>query len=243
MIFFCNKNSQCATTLEEWQQLFPGKNGKFVKNRSAKEMAKFWLNKGKQEEIFDSISNICNSGDIETCYPEHETRFDNYGEGRNHDLLLISDRKSVIITIEGKADEPFGSSYFYDEIIKAVLKIKNNVNTSMFDRSIDLYNQYYLRNKEVLKLRYQLVHWFAGTLTEAEQHKSDKMIMIVQEFISTGLDQKKLKRNEDDFAEFIAFISLGRFKTISNREMRGPINNKYTREKDLYIMKYQEYLS
>jgi hypothetical protein len=223
--------------LEEWFKLSPpeGKEKQWVDNRSAKEMAKFWLNKDNYENFKLFIRQ--NIGDFEFDYivPEYLSKFDSYGKPRQHDLLIAEKNNKTIITIEGKADEPFGDGTFGERFQKTIDEKISNGNSKALDRMINLYQHYFKSNGVVLSIMYQLTYWFAGSLVDAIKFDTDNVIMILQEFQSSSTAAEKLQDNHVEFEKFIEFISNGKYRTINNKNIIGPINNEYTENKKLYI--------
>jgi hypothetical protein len=217
--------------LAGWLKYFPPKNKKiqWKDGRSAKEMAKFWLNDANREEFKRFIREIKGFEKFEFDYiiPEYESKFDCFRNPRYHDLLIVGKDNNTIITIEGKADEPFGKQF---------KKVKiPNANSNVLGRIKNLYENYFKNNKAVLDIMYQLTHWFAGSLAEAKRRDMENIIMVLQVFKSNSTSNNKIQKNHAEFEKFIEFISDGRYTTIANKEIIGPIESQYTEDKKLYI--------
>jgi hypothetical protein len=206
--------------------------------RSAKEMAKFWLNEDNTKEFQKFIQKAIPDFIYDYIIPEFPSNFDSFGSPRKHDLLIAEKYTKAIITVEGKADEPFGSEDFGKCLIETI-KIKHLKNNSKaFDRMINLYLNYFHSNGYIFKIMYQLLYWFAGSLIDAIKEDTDNFIMVLQEFKSNSTDSEKTIKNHKDFENFIEFISEGKNRSIENKQIIGPIMNKYTNNKKLYIGYY-----
>ena len=103
-----------------WFDLAPpkGKKDHWVDGRSAKELAKAWVGSGVVQvpaeltALFATHPQFANLELVE-AEPEARVRFDTHeGEPRNADLTIIArvGDAPVAISIEAKADEPFGAS-------------------------------------------------------------------------------------------------------------------------------------
>jgi hypothetical protein len=87
-----------------------------------------------------------------------------------------------------------------------------------------------------------LLFWIAGTIEEAKRLKSDTAYLIVQEFVSDKTDENKLLRNKLDMNKLIKFLSLNQYSEVTDGEIVGPFENKFTDGIKLYIGKYSEIL-
>jgi len=226
--------------LEKWFELCPPmkKEDHWKDYRSAKEMAKFWLKEDNVEDFLKFIQKVIPDFEYDYAIPEFPSNFDSYGSPRKHDLLIAEKYTKAIVTVEGKADEPFGNKEFGDCLIETI-KIKHLKNNSKaFDRMINLYLNYFHSNGYIFKIMYQLLYWFAGSLIDAIKEDTDNFIMVLQEFKSNSTDSEKTIKNHKDFEIFIEFISEGKNRSIENKQIIGPIMNKYTNNKNLYIGYY-----
>lgn len=239
------KSKNAITTVKDWFDFCPPKEGikQWVPYRSAQELAKYWTDYGKQEEFkqflerHDFISNDYN------CYPEYETLFDAYGNGRKNDLVFIPKSNDFLLTIEAKADEGFGNTIFINELQNSIKLKKKKNESNKLDRLIRLYSDYFRYNQTVLCLPYQLTYWFAGSIAEAKRRKINTVIMIVQEFRSKNLSIKKLELNKTHLNLFATIITNGNAIEIDENQIFGPIENEFTKGIKLYIGKKVETLS
>lgn len=243
MKIFKDKNKKIKiSTLDDWYEYCPPQNPDlhWKDKHSAKEMAKFWLSKEKQTEFKIFFENVIgHTLNIHYALPEFETKFDNYKKPRKNDLCIFAEekREKILISIEGKGNEPFGDNYIDTEWKSAQdLKI-NNSSSEKFDRLKELFDRFN-KNKDFCKLRYQLTHWFAGTIDEAEREKINKVYMIVQEFHSDKSDKTSIETNKKDLNRFVKFISDSQIDHVDDNKIVGPIKNDFTKKIDLYIGKY-----
>lgn len=239
------KSNNIIYTINEWFTFCPPKEGKkqWVPYRSAQELALFWTNIDKQNEFIKFLKEHNFNFSDYNCYPEYETLFDDYGNGRKNDLIIVPKTNDYLVTIEAKADEGFGNSIFINELEDSIkLKIKNNESNKL-DRLIRLYSDYFRYNQSVLKLPYQLTYWFAGSIAEAKKRNINVIIMIVQEFRSKYLNDKKIDLNKKHLDLFASIISNNRYIEINDNQIFGPIENEYTKGLQLYIGKKIENLT
>jgi hypothetical protein len=150
----------------------------------------------------------------------------------------MSKDNNTMITIEGKADESFGTLSFIDSLHNGIAIKKEKPTSNKLNRVIDLYSKTFFSNDKVLDIMYQLTHWFASSLHDAKNFESENIMMILFEFQSQTTKQKYLDRNHKEFEKFINFISEDHFTEISNEQILGPIQNKYTQSKNLYVGYY-----
>jgi hypothetical protein len=228
-------------TVNDWFNNCPPANPKkqWVDKRSALEMARFWIDSQKQNDFLAFLQKVKKDISFDYAIPEIATKFDPYRNPRKNDLLIYANDKNdkILVSIEGKSDEPFGDNYVYTEWIESLLEKRATNESKKMERLIGLYNRF--DNKaEFLELRYQLTYWLAGAIEEAIRNKIVSVFLIVQEFHSDITKNQKITLNASDFDYFFRFISNDRYQEVSKNEIRGPIRNKYTKEIDLYVGKY-----
>lgn len=234
--------------LYQWFDKCPPKGGlnQWKDERSAKETAKHWL-----YTIPASFKEILKSHDLKynVCSPEFVTIFDNYGKksnGRNHDLVILAKnalKKSVLVSVESKADETFAETIL-DTIIAAEIRFQNNPNSEGLKRIEDLRLAIFgILNNEQLPLRYQLLTAIAGTFSEARLQKSKRAIFLVQTFVFDGINKRQHQQNQDDLNSFVKYLTKGDFPIVEEGKLVGPIKvpgNKFIpNDIELWIGKYQ----
>jgi hypothetical protein len=223
--------------LEDWFKFCPpeGKEKQWVDYRSAKEMARFWLNKDNHENFKRFICRKIDAFEFDYIVPEYLSKFDSFGKPRQHDLLISEKNNQTIITVEGRADEPFGNLTFGENFKNTIDEKLLNGDSKALDRMINLYQHYFKDNSAVLSIMYPLAYWFAGSLIDAIKFDTENIIMVLQEFRSGATTAEKLQNNHVEFDKFIEFISEGEYKTTPDKNIVGPIENQYTENKKLYI--------
>lgn len=223
-------NSFSIHSVEYWFRLAPPKKRKqhWKDGRSAKELAKAWFRMGDPnvpeeiEALFKSHP-LTNNLVIEEGIPEVVTKLDEFRGGhRNHDMILLgkTGKNCTLVGIEAKADEGFGK-VIQDKMVEGSKNPHSNVpnrikclSNSVFGRPID---------EELGKLRYQLLYAFAGTLIEAKKRNKTQAVFVIYEFVSSKLDQKKVKENDDDFKSFIKTFPELKGASIEAGKLFGPI--------------------
>lgn len=194
MKIYTSDTKECEIhNLDEWFTFCPpeGKEAHWKDGRSAKEMAKFWLNKNHCEKFKKFI----------------RPKFDSFKKPRQHDLLISEKNNKTIITVEGKVDEPFGNGLFGENFKKTIDEKISNNNSKSLDRMINLYQNYFKNNCAVLSIMYQLTYWFAGSLHDAIKFDTENIVMVLHEFRNNTAAAEKLQKNHAEFDKFINFIS------------------------------------
>lgn len=232
-------------TIHEWFYKCPpkGKEKHWKDGRSAKETAKHWVH-----TIPKPFIDILKDKHLkyERCSPEYVTKFDDYkGESRNHDLLILAKDKSpntVIISIESKADEPFGDTVLKTKV--AAEKTKQIKPKSMaLERIEDLRHAFFGEIKDgQLELRYQLLTAVAGTIAEAKNRDAKTAYFLVQAFVEK--ENHKHQQNKKDLDHFINKLSKGVYSNLENNQLLGPFKVAKATEKlpddiELYIGKFE----
>lgn len=241
-----NKNNRLITDLESWKTAFievdkksKEDNGKsnWEEGRSACTLAKYFTTPNIEEsdgiekikEYLEALgfSNLkFNSAEI-----EHESRFDSFrGQGRMQDLAIWgeSEKGSILTCIEAKVDESFDKSLFkkLEEIEKYLYTHKNSKRR---DRIQNLCKEYLKVNVGEIKsgngndIRYQLLHYLAGSICEAKCC-ADVVFMPIMVFKTDEYNKKKGDRNRKDYERFIKaldFEECNKEKEIFKRTFEG----------------------
>jgi hypothetical protein len=202
-------------TVEDWLRLAPPARGKahWKDGRSAKELAKAWCERGSGPEVPRELQEFLNThpdiagAEILEAIPEHKVKFDDIrGEPRNADLVCIAqcDGQRIAISIEAKADEPFG------ELVAEVLHTPKKASRrperlqklcqALFGRQVeDL--------PEIGALRYQLFHAVGAAIAFAVQVQASRVVFIVHEFETDKTRKNLLDANQVDFHNFLNFLA------------------------------------
>ena len=229
-------------SIDDWKDNCPPKDPvkHWKKDRSAFELASSYIKNNDSLIKNIIISNgICNNVSIKVGYPEYETKLDNYGQGRVHDLLMMGnlDNDKGIISIEGKVDEPFGSSTIKDYYMKSKVKQINGSNTKVCNRIEEMLEKLFCNSipDKAIMLQYQLLTAVIGTLQEANIKKAKKAIFLVQVFDTILADKKKLDKNHKDLEKLIEILSGSKYTSINNNQILGPFSGHNYRGIDLFI--------
>jgi len=203
-----SKGGEAILSVDDWFAKAPPKQGArhWKDNRSAKELAKSWFrgpHPTPPEELFLFL------------------RFG--GEQRNTDLLVVGTAgpQRVAISIEAKADEPFG-----DQLVGEYYDRRRAVPGSNLPARIDGLCQALFHtdlNPRVRSLRYQLLHATAAALIAARNQGAEVAIFVVHEFISERLNPAKLACNDHDWKTFVDALGVGLGIQIEPNGAIGPV--------------------
>jgi hypothetical protein len=218
-------------SVDDWLAKSPPKQGArhWKDYRSAKELAKSWFRTPSASPPQELLSFLRRSfptrGIVLTdAYPECVVPLDHFGgEQRNADLVILgtAGSQTLLISIEAKADEPFGDhliGQYYDRG-RAVAGSKvpariASLTCALFNADPDLRTR---------SLRYQLLHATAGTLIEARRRHAEVAIFLVHEFLSDHLNPARLACNQNDWQAFIAALAADRDAELTTDHAIGPI--------------------
>jgi hypothetical protein len=251
------------TDLDLWKEtFFPSyKHYQFIDYRSAKEMAKFWLNVNNQNAIQSLIGQHINNYRFDFLIPEHKSFFDGKYSPREQDGFILDSQQETILTIEAKADEPFGSEpkYIFQGFVNNNIKfienkgkigrgatfrekifeywIQKNVRHTTLDKRLKkIYNIYFKGNSNIFNLEYQLTYWFAGTIYDSFIFPSIKnIILILQQFNHKSHDQNKILNNYNEYLKLVKILSGNNTINIPMNSFVGPFNNIYSNGKNIYF--------
>lgn len=156
---------------------------------------------------------------------EHETRFDNYGQGRMHDLALFgntTDGKKVFVGIESKVNEEFDSRNIQSAYISGLLRRANGNNSNLPERVESLIKRNHFRQKtksasltkEDLNLKYQLLYSTVGTAAE----DADICILLVLVFKTLIYSEEDGVKNYFDYLSFMNVLTSE--KIVSDIDLR-----------------------
>jgi Domain of unknown function (DUF6946) len=163
----------------------------WVNRRSAKEVARAWSGLAAPADILRAVRELpgLESFEAVTVIPEHATDLDGFGEGRNHDLIVMgtASGKRVLIGIEAKCDEELGpriGAYLEQADRANVIRSADGRRLSNVPARIRLLKQLVFRDDAVdlSEQRYQLLHGVGGTLIEAAARRADVAVFIVHTF-------------------------------------------------------------
>jgi hypothetical protein len=221
-------------TVSDWQRHAPPKlPHHWVEGRSAYELAYAWC--GLSEPAMpDALQLLLDSREItrgfvpELALPEHRIPFDSFGgEPRNADLALTGSAAigRVAITIEAKADEPFGETVA--ATLAAAIERRIEKPESNGVKRVDALARALFRPKEkgqprVGDLRYQLLTAAAGTLAFADAQAVSIAVLIVHEFATKDTKDANHIQNGVDYNEFLLRLAEQPLPAVSVPYLHGP---------------------
>ena len=175
------------TQYQEWTR--PKIECQWKAGRSAKELSRSWFRHDHPEPPAELISLFHTSTRLEGLQftsgtPELVTSLPERGEGRNHDLALIgtTDTEQVTVTIEAKADEPFGSDTILEYYTKAIKRRDSGTPTRVPERIEQLPSMVDpdvpVEESKWKNIRYQLLTALCGTILQARLDDSSLAVLI-----------------------------------------------------------------
>lgn len=207
-------------SIGDWLCLAPpaGRAKQWRSGRSARELAAAWLRPGRpalpEEVAVLLVSQPATTGFAAgLAVAEARLRLDEHaGATRNADLLLLGTAKGgrTLITIEAKADEPFGR-YVSEELASVSGKDKTNLP----DRIARLTKLIFGTRADLGDIRYQLLHGLAATVLEAQAQGADQAVFVIHEFRSAATDPVKRHTNHQDLADFVRPLGVTSLRTGS----------------------------
>jgi hypothetical protein len=246
------KKAEPIRDLDHWQKVGgPKKDQQWVEGRSAYETARFWLDAADAfpASIGASLGAHPDFGTIHTWTAEPEVRLkfdERKGEPRNTDLLIVAedDFGPFLIAVEAKADEPFGETVS-DQLAAALESRFTNPRSQALERIEDLAKAV-LRPRDkglpsIKSIRYQLLTATAGALVEGSRQKTNRVVLLIQEFCSDRTDEDLQARNAADLAAFVSRVSGQRVMEVVPGEVLGPFKLPaaalFTGPPQLYVLK------
>lgn len=229
------KNGIKLTSLEAWEaHAGPKSTDQWVDGRSAKEAARAWIEAGPGElpiEIKSLLERHPAFGPLLTweAEPEAKLRFDDFpGETRNSDLAIYAQDSHgpVIIAVEAKADESFAETI--GDTLAAALERRLQSSASNGIARIEQLAAGLLgprgKGETGLKnIRYQLLTACDGALCEGQRRGCNRVLVLIQEFITPMTEDKKHHQNARDLNRFIKRISHGAVESLDAGNIVGPI--------------------
>ena len=230
------KNGVALDNLEAWEvHAGPKSANQWVDGRSAKEAARAWIEAGTgnlPQEVAAILDSHPAFGTLEAWEGEPEVRlpFDQFrGEPRNSDLVVYGrdEMGPLLIAVEAKADEPYADSV-RDTLSDALERKLENSSSNGIARVEQLASALFgPRGKgepSLRNIRYQLLTACAGALCEAQRRNCDRVLMLIQEFVTTKTDDKNHDRNTKDLDTFIKRISHRSVEALKAGEIVGPFD-------------------
>jgi hypothetical protein len=221
------------TSYHNWTR--PKKDYQWKTGRSAMELAKSWF-RNNHPEPPDELLSLLNSNtrlkniQFTKGIPELVTPLPERGEGRNHDLSLIgcTDKEQITVTIEAKADEPYGNNTILEYWNKALNCRKKGISTRVperiekllcmvdFDATVSDSNWRHTRN--------QLLTAVCGTILQAQIEGSSLAVLVVHEFITDAIDKNKQLQNHIELENVLCVLSAGSVNGVESGVMYSGFN-------------------
>lgn len=187
---------------EDWKTLLADPEKQWKTGYSAKSLAEDWESTigfpKSVKNVFDNSRDV-NIVSLEQLFsfPEYKVALPGGSKASQNDLYVLSKNQSglMCIMIEGKVEESFDKL-----VVKWSNGVSNGIDNARLKYLIDLLG---LTNqkKEVLKVRYQLLHRTASAIIEAQRTDSKQAMMMVHSFS---------KKNSwfDDYKSFLKLFNL-----------------------------------
>jgi hypothetical protein len=254
-----SKDGIPITSLADWERLAgPKRHNMWVDGRSAKEVARAWLEGGGTHLPHDVASLLDNHPDFGpvlewNAEPEARLRFDDFpGEPRNSDLVVYAKdlHGPYVIAVEAKADETFGETVgdaLADFLERYLTNNRSNGLTRIEQLSQALLGPRQPHDPPLKHIRYQLLTATAGALSEANYRGCKRALLLIHEFVTNATTDDKHARNASDLDAFVNRVSHGRLTSMRSGVILGPLELSSptpfnTSSAALYIGKVSRYL-
>lgn len=222
-----SKDSVEIKTLDDYKSYAPPKEEyQWKKDHSAMEFAKKMVNGSFDHEVCSIIQDL----NIIEGYPEKHSYFDEFGGPRNHDLACIAEinNEKIVICVEAKATENFGSNTVGKELDAARKKIEAGINTNIPKRISGICKLLWgnIELSTVSDIQYQLLHATAGTIAFAKETKVEKAIFLIYQLETDKTNDIMLNEHFEAAQSFVRLFGkelvkniLCPIKTIDNIEL------------------------
>lgn len=226
-----SKSGEEIRSVDDWFAKAPPKQGArhWKDYRSAKELAKSWFRTpipSPPEELAAFLQKsfpYCGVT-LSDAYPECVVPLDHYGgEHRNADLVVLGTAgpQHLVISVEAKADEPFGDQLIGEYYDARRTVAASNVPARIAGLTRALFNTDL--DPGIRLLRYQLLHATAAALIEAKNRQAEIALLLVHEFISDRLDPAKLACNHNDWQAFLGAVLKDPTRELPTDRAIGPV--------------------
>ena len=210
-----NDKDEPINSMADWEHLAgPKREYQWKRGRSAFELAHAWIGTGTPR-MPDELRVLLESRpetsglSVETVTPEKQIRFDQHPGGpRNADLAFVgrTATSTVAVTIEAKADEPFGVTVT-QTLADALERLDSKPSSRGIERVADLVRAILPIRGEGLPaaggLRYQLLTAAAGTLAYAREKAAAVAVLLIHEFLTDQTYDAKHVENARDYDAFL----------------------------------------
>ncbi len=216
MKIFTHKIMEISHDFDKWKESFitiKKSDKQWKEGRSACALAHFMCDNNGEQQIIEQVNKILLSSNdsidqFEQGAIEYENKFDSYrGNGRIQDLAIWGHTKCgkrIYVAVEAKVDESFGNT-ISEELIDATEYSIEHPSTNRINRIDNLCNTY-LNGKDHNELRYQLLYYLAGTISEPNQDIYIMLVIVFKE--KDKYDEQKVKNNKQDFDNFMKCVGV-----------------------------------
>jgi len=231
-----NASGQRIRSLAHWFRLAPpaGRERQWVNGRSARETARAWSGLSVPTDVIALLRQTDDLRDFRptTVIAELVTALDGFGEGRNHDVVVlgVARGKRVLVGIESKNDEELGpeiGAYLAKAERENVVRLtQGQARLSQIPARIANLTRLVFGDTpvELTNLRYQLLHGLAGTLIEAARREADIAVFLIHTFASGSTNHSKIDRNNEDIWRFSDVLEAGGSKHLRAGRLVGPLS-------------------
>lgn len=168
---------------------------------SAKEQAKSWLRSGAPAvptELLEALAGL-GLGEFDEVFgrPEHVTRLDDYGRGRQHDLFGCARHEGAtrfVIGVEAKACEGFDGTVADRGADGPPSKKRARCNllaAALFGRPVLDEHTGTVLDEDLGSHGYQLWTAAVGTIIEAQRRNVEDAVLLVQQFLPRNLTEAR----------------------------------------------------
>jgi hypothetical protein len=239
-------------SVDDWLAVAPPMRDmrQWVDGRSATELPKAWFPVPGDPRVPPELQALLDSREetqavvFDRGEPERTTVFDDCGgEGRDAALVLWGrgPRGKILMSIEAKADEPFGETAG-DYVERSAARDPRSRVPERFGLLCRGVLGVASDEGEARAVGYQLFTAIAGTLVEAQMYAADSALFVVHEFVGRT-DDRKVAANAADLNRFVRLLSKGRTKGVPPGTLAGPFsvpgNKHFAGTKHLFVGKCQ----
>jgi hypothetical protein len=226
-----SRRGKRISSVAEWAiEAKPAKAEHWQDGRSAKELAKAWINGSGPAELIALLDLHRSTAGfrIERAVAEAQTAFDRWPGGkRNHDLHVTGEARGgrTTIGLEGKADETFGQTVkAYAEAAQRLIASgkSTNAHLRLADLTAALGVDPMSSTTVVGELGYQLFTGVAGTLAAAE--RDAQAVFVVHEFITEKTNARLRAQNQASLAAFTECLFAARPPADISTWLLGPFH-------------------
>ena len=240
MKYYYKTKEREITNYEQWKQMFEENDpSNWKEGRSAQSLASFIMRTAGEGEriIREAVNNVLKNDEINSLdygIVEYESRFDSLGKGRMQDVAIWGETKShktIHIAIEAKVTEEFGPT-IAGALKEAESALSKNSKSKKKERILKLSeNIFNVSPNTISKLRYQLLHYTAGTKNvDADIHVMLILVFKTEDYYKQA---DKAINNRRDFYLFME--SLGTMIDANSYELTEVSNDFYVIYSDINL--------